>query len=266
VTVAPTVHFRQAGQGPGVVCLHSNAASASQWRALMDRLAPRYTVVAPDSYGAGKSPAWPEGGATLRGEVALLEPAFQAAGDSFVLVGHSYGAAIALVAAALRPERVRALALYEPTLFSLVDHQQPPPNGADGIKAAVMRSIAALGAGDEDGAAREFIDFWMGAGAWAAMPPARKPAITTAVRDVEGWARALVGEPMRLEDFGAALQMPVLLMTGQHSPASGHAPARVLQPVLRQCQTVEFRGLGHMGPLTHPEPVNAAIEAFLDRL
>ena len=37
----PDVFFREAGRGPGVVCLHSNASSSSQWRALMDGLAPR---------------------------------------------------------------------------------------------------------------------------------------------------------------------------------------------------------------------------------
>jgi len=28
---------------------------------------------------------------------------------------------------------------------------------------------------------------------------------------------------------------------------------------------VEFEELGHMGPVTHPEPVNAAIRTFLGR-
>ena len=79
----------------------------------------------------------------LRDEVELLAPAFAAAGGPCVLVGHSYGAAVALVAAATYPERVRALALYEPTLFALVDAGEPPPNDADGIKAAVTVSITA---------------------------------------------------------------------------------------------------------------------------
>jgi hypothetical protein len=28
---------------------------------------------------------------------------------------------------------------------------------------------------------------------------------------------------------------------------------------------VEFESLGHMGPVTHPDPVNEVIEQFLDR-
>ncbi|MGQ0764186.1 MAG: alpha/beta fold hydrolase [Gemmatimonadota bacterium] len=45
----------------------------------------------------------------------------QEAGDRFSLVGHSYGGAVALLAALKYRSRVRSLALYEPTLFALVD-------------------------------------------------------------------------------------------------------------------------------------------------
>lgn len=101
--------FREAGAGPGVVCIHSNASSSSQWRGLMDRLSGRFRVFAPDSLGAGKSPPWPAAGEVcLRDEVALLEPVFAMAGDPFFLVGHSYGASVALVTALTHPGRVRA--------------------------------------------------------------------------------------------------------------------------------------------------------------
>jgi hypothetical protein len=64
--------FREAGTGPGVVCLHSNASSSAQWRALMDVLAPRFHVLAPDSYGSGKDPEWPSDRVSfLRDEVTL---------------------------------------------------------------------------------------------------------------------------------------------------------------------------------------------------
>jgi len=52
-------HVREAGAGPGVVCVHSNASTSTQWRALMERLSPQYHVLAADSLGAGQSPAWP---------------------------------------------------------------------------------------------------------------------------------------------------------------------------------------------------------------
>lgn len=79
--------FREAGAGPGVVCMHSNASSSSQWRGLMERLAPKFRVLAPDSYGAGKSPAWPtDRPVSLHDEAGLLEPIFALAGEPMALV------------------------------------------------------------------------------------------------------------------------------------------------------------------------------------
>ena len=94
----------------------------------METLAPKFHVVAADSYGAGKSPAWPTHcPVCLQDEVALLEPVFARAGNPFALVAHSYGAAVALIAAVSQPQRIRSLALYEPTLFALLDAESPPP-------------------------------------------------------------------------------------------------------------------------------------------
>jgi pimeloyl-ACP methyl ester carboxylesterase len=259
-------HFREAGAGPGVVCLHSNASSSSQWRTLMELLAPKFHVLAADCYGAGKSPAWPgDRPFWLRDEVAFLEPVFERAGEPFTLVGHSYGAGVALVAAVMQPRRVRALALYEPTLFSVVDAESPPPNDADGIRQTVADGLAALQAGDQDRAAGRFIDYWMGKGSWARTPEARKPAIAASVVGMHNWAHALMKEPTSVAAF-RDLKMPVLYMTGSDSPASSRGVARILTKVLPQVEVVEFEGLGHMAPVTHPEPVNAAIARFLERL
>lgn len=256
--------FRETGEGPGVVCVHANASTSGQWRELGERLAPRFRVLAPDSYGAGKGPAWPAARHTLRTEVDLLEPVFARAGTPHFLVGHSYGAAVALLAAVLRPERVRGLVLYEPTLFSLVDADVPRPNGVEGIREVAVTAGAAVVAGDAPEAARIFIDFWMGAGTFDAMPAGRRDAIAQACGNVAGWWRALSAEPTPLSAF-ASLAMPVLYMTGGHSPESAQAVARVLLPVLRDVRVVRFEHLGHMGPVTHAGVVNAEIQDFLER-
>ena len=171
-------HIREAGSGSGVVCLHANASISAQWRGLIELLAPNHHVLAPDLYGSGNSPDWHSAREiALRDEAAFIAPVLARAGAPLSLVGHSHGAAVALIAALANPGRIRALAVYAPTLFSLVDAQSPAPNGADGIRNAVLAAGAALDAADPDAAARHFIDFWMGAGSWAATPVQRKPAI-----------------------------------------------------------------------------------------
>lgn len=254
---------REAGSGPGVVCLHGNASSSSQWRGLIELLEATHHVFAPDTYGSGKSPDWSsDREISLRDEVEFIEPVMAQAGAPLTLVGHSYGAAIALMTALANPGRVRALVLYEPTLFAIVDAQSPSPNGADGIRGAVAAASAALDAGDRDRAAEHFIDFWMGAGSWQAIPVQRKPAISDSTVNIRRWSHALFTEATPVNAF-AALKIPILYMLGNQSPESAHAVARILIPVLLQVRTVEFPGLGHMGPVTHPEVVNAEIARFL---
>ena len=257
--------FREAGSGPGLVCIHCNASSSSQWRPLMDRLAPRHRVLAPDTHGAGRGPAWPGDRAlTLHDEVALLEPVFTRAGEPFALIGHSYGAAVALLAALQQPQRVRALVLYEPTLFGLIDAASPMPNAADGIRQTVVLAAAALARGDRGAAAEIFIDYWMGEGAWFAKPEAQRSAIEAAVVNVQGWGSALFGDGTPLAAF-RALKMPVLMMQGSETTPSARAVVTLLARTLPQVETVILRGLGHMGPITHPAQVDEAIEGFLRR-
>ncbi|MEQ1650597.1 MAG: alpha/beta hydrolase [Hyphomicrobiaceae bacterium] len=258
--------FREAGTGPGVVCFHANASVSGQWRTLSERLQNRFRVLAVDSYGSGKSPEWPSDRIiTLNDEAALVEPVLARAAAPVILVGHSYGAAIALRIAAQNPGRVRALALYEPTLFALIERDGPAPNDADGIRDAVELASAALDRGDSDEAARCFIDYWMGHGSWAATPHERKPAIANAVVNVRRWAHALWLEPTPLSTF-AQLQIPVLLMTGARSTQSAHGVARRLLGVLPRATHREFPKLGHMGPVTHPAIVDQAIDEFLSGL
>jgi pimeloyl-ACP methyl ester carboxylesterase len=93
-------YVREVGAGIPVVCIHASASSSGQWRALMERLSDRFRVIAVDLYGSGKTQVWPEGRPMyLDDELVLLRPVFRAAGESFHLVGHSYGAAVALKAA-----------------------------------------------------------------------------------------------------------------------------------------------------------------------
>lgn len=261
----PRPYVREAGAGPGVVCLHANASTSAQWRPLMDLLSCSWHVLAPDCYGSGKSTDWPSRHSIrLDDEVDFIEPVLARAGFPVALVGHSYGAAIAANAALRDPARVRALALYEPTLFSLIDAQAPPPNAADGIKRAVSAAIAALDAGRPQDAARHFIDYWMGEGSWASTPPEKRAPIAESVSNIRRWAHALLTESVSLEAF-RALDLPVLYMVGERSTAAAHGVARLLAPALPRAWLVTFPVLGHMGPLTHPAIVNAEVARFLER-
>ena len=60
--------------------------------------------------------------------------------------------------------------------------------------------------------------------------------------------------------------MPVLLLAGGRTTTSARGVTRLLAATLPRVEVQEFAELGHMGPVTHPEPVNAAIARFLERV
>ena len=260
----PGAHFREAGAGPAVVCIHASASSSAQWRPLMDRLAGRFRTLAVDLYGCGRSPTWPSNRArSLADEVALLAPVFAAAGDRFHLIVHSYGGAVALKAALADPGRLRSLVVFEPVLFSVLFDQDPTQPAAREIAAVRADTVAAVDARTPDASGARFVDYWMGAGGWASMQEPRRAAVAAAMGNVTAQWHAAFTDPTPLSAF-SALDVPALFITGSDSPASARGVAQLLTKVLPRVNAVEIEGVGHMGPVTHPDRVNALIERHLE--
>jgi pimeloyl-ACP methyl ester carboxylesterase len=269
-TAAPSVmqpqapYFREAGSGTPVVCIHSSASSSGQWRALMERLADRFRVIAVDLYGAGKTAAWPQDHPMhLDDELTLLSSVFRAAGDRFHLIGHSFGAAIALKAALADRDRLLSLVLYEPALFSVLMADATERTAAREILAVRDDTIRLVDEGNLDASAQRFVDYWAGDGAWAATPEARRPVLAAAMRAVKLEWHAAFYEPTPLCAF-AAVTVPTLFMSGTKSKAPALAVARLMTAALPRVRIEEIEGVGHMAPVTHPDTVNPLVERFLE--
>ena len=257
-------YFREAGSGTSVVCIHSSASSSGQWRALMERLADRFRVIAVDLYGSGKTAAWPQNQPMrLDDEVALLRSVFRDAGDRFHLIGHSFGGAIALKAALADRDRLLSLVLYEPVLFSVLMADAPESAAAREILALRDDTLRLLEEGNPNASAQRFVDHWAGDGAWAATLEPRRAVLAAAMRAVKPEWNAVFCDPAPLSAF-AAVTVPTLFLTGAKSPASALAVARLVTSVLPCVDVKEIDGVGHMAPVTHPDTVNPLIEQFLD--
>jgi len=260
----PAPYFREAGTGTSVVCIHASASSSSQWRALMECVAHRFRVIAVDLYGSGKTAAWLQDQPMyLHDELALLSSVFEAAGDRFHLIGHSFGGAIALKAALEDRNRLISLVLYEPVLFSVLMADAPQSPAAREILAVRDDTIRLVDEGDLDASAQRFVDYWMGEGAWVATPERRRPVLAAAMRAVKREWHAAFYEPTPLSAFAAA-DVPTLFLTGTKSTASARAVARLVAAVLPRARVEEIDGVGHMAPVTHPDRVNPLIERFLE--
>ena len=107
------------GNGPLLHFAHANGFNAETYRSLLAPLSNNLTIVASDARGHGRTtlPATPglqQGWTIFRDD--LLGILDRIAPNGAILAGHSMGATASLMAAALRPEKVRALVLVEPVL------------------------------------------------------------------------------------------------------------------------------------------------------
>jgi pimeloyl-ACP methyl ester carboxylesterase len=97
------------GQGPPVVLVHGSIVAARRtWRHQLV-LAEHWSLCLPNRPGFADSPPLERG--DFEAEAPLIA---ELLGDGAHLVGHSYGAVIALLAAAQRPEAIRSLTVSEP--------------------------------------------------------------------------------------------------------------------------------------------------------
>jgi pimeloyl-ACP methyl ester carboxylesterase len=109
VTRGPAnMHVSTLGEGPSIIFVHGGGEGGlSAWNAQLP-LADRFRLVVPYRPGYGESPS-------LGGEdfEAHAIPIAELLGDGAHIVGQSYGAIVAMLAAARRPEAVRSLTLVE---------------------------------------------------------------------------------------------------------------------------------------------------------
>ena len=244
-----------------ILCLHCSTGSSRQWRSLEAALGRACRIIAPDLLGYGDNPPWEPGRAlSLAAEVRRLLPLLP--GEPVDVVAHSFGAAVAVKLALDHPHRVRSLTLYEPVLFGLLEADSDAHGAIAEIDAIRVAVGGALADGDTDTAARRFVDFWSGDGAWAGTPEARRAPVRTRIYKVRADFRALIADRTTRADL-ERLDVPALCLSGARSPEATRRIVDVLARALPRAERRCFAGAGHLGPLTHADDVNACIVEFL---
>ncbi len=253
------IHQQTWGHGAqDALLLHCSLASSDAWRGVAGHLADDLTMTALDFPGHGKSADWNRAGDyhTLCRDVAagfLTRPMH--------LIGHSFGATVALRLAVERPDMVRSLTLIEPVFFAAA-------KGTAEYAEHEVESrpfVKALEQGDKEVAARVFTETWGVGTAWATVPAAMRAYIMARIDLISAAMPALYQDNARLLPQGQleAVACPVLLIEGAQSPAIISAINDALAARLPHVTRVRIKGAAHMVPITHPQQVAATIGDFL---
>ena len=250
---------------PVVILLHGSASSPRQWQPYMERFALRYRAVAPPLIGYARGSDWrPGSAASLDREVALLEPWLYLAAEGAHLVGHSFGAAVALHATLRYPGRVRSVVAYEPVLFNLLAGAPRARRQAASIarlRAAVKRYCAAA---DLAAAGRVFVHYWSGEGAWDRLTPDRRQAIALRMPKVDAEFDAVLADTMPPLAVYRDLHAPVLCLYGSRTRGATRQVAQLLWTVLARADLLELPGADHLGPITHADQVGGLAQRHID--
>jgi pimeloyl-ACP methyl ester carboxylesterase len=117
------LHYTDQGEGPAVVLIHGFGSSLEIWHRVVPQLLPNHRVIAIDLKGFGWS-SRPEGNYSPTEQGRLVLAAMSKLGVKEAhIVGHSWGASVALALALQSPERVKRLALYGAWIY---EEQLPP--------------------------------------------------------------------------------------------------------------------------------------------
>jgi pimeloyl-ACP methyl ester carboxylesterase len=227
-----------------IVLLHEALGSVSHWRDFPSRLVERchmdVLVYSRLGHGQSEGPPSPRTRDYYQHQALEVLPALLTACNTRcpILLGHSEGAAIALIYAATRPENTRALILESPILHA-------EPAAAEGM---AMAEHAWRTTDFREKLARHHRDPDAVFHAWLS------------IRDSD----SLLSLP--LEAHLPPVRCPILMLQGAHDEYATHRQADALHQFAPQMQLARLMESGHTPHREQPEIVLDRIESFLREL
>ena len=249
------LYYEEHGEGEPILCIHGGGSTALMWADAVHELARLGRVIAYDRRGCTRSerpdPYERTSVPEQADDAAALLDALTA--TPAVVIGRSYGGAVAIDLALRSPDRVRALVLLEGDALGL------SPEGLEWTRAlrALLRDVAA--ADGVDAAYAALVDEVLGEGAWDTFP--------SEVREVlAGNGPALLAEleyvdqPMPDAAAFATIDKPALLVGASDSPREQREMTEAMANVLPDARMALVSG-GHL-----INPAAPAVLAFVEEV
>lgn len=247
--------YEERGAGDAIVFSHGFLMDRTMFAAQVEALSGSWRTIAWDERGHGLTRSTAEPFSYWDSASDLLGLLDALGVERAVLVGMSQGGFLSLRAALSAPERVRALILLDsqagtedpakaPYYDQLIDSWE-----ADGLSDELGAIVASIVIGSDAALSTPWIERWRG--------------IDTAV------LRQIYATLMTRDDITERVReiaAPTLVVHGEADVAIDPARAHALTDLMPNATLQTIPGAGHAANLTHPAPVNAAIERFLAAL
>lgn len=247
------IAVQKAGAGPALLLIHGALLNATiTWFAVMPRLAEKYTVFAMDR--RGRAPSGDNKDYAIGQEADDVINVIAAIGEPVVILSHSYGALVTLMAAP-RLQKVRQLILYEPPGVI------PGPESSDAIskmesalEAGNLEEVVTVFLRDQIGAPPEVLAGFKKSPVW--------PVVLQIAPTLPRESRTVNASRLPRESL-AACRIPTTVLAGSETPGRLREGVNVLAQTIPDCRLVILDGQGHTAMMQAPELfVEKVVEAI----
>ena len=259
---AGRIDYAESGNGPTVVLVPGSCSTGAAWRAMMAQWGDRFRYVTTSLLGYGcTAERRTADDASIVHEIDALDAVIRRAGGPVHLVGHSYGGMVALATALRGRVEIASLTLIE-TPAAMLLHER----GEDAHYASFRRMTDTYFSAFERGepaAIAEMIDFYGGAGTFAAWPARlRDYAIETTHVNILDWSSAF-GNPLS-PSILAAIDVPTLVLWGGASPAAVQRANELLADCIKGSARMTVAGAAHFMIATHVAEIAPVIARHIE--
>ena len=254
------------GAARRALAIHCTLGHVGAWRGMAAALNSDVSLLAYDLPSHGRSGVWDRTGNVHDVATDMARALIASSQEGPIdLIGHSFGATVALRIAVESPELVRSLTMIEPVYFAVAIEDDPEILVAHQKASEPLN--AAFASGDEREAARVFHRDWGDGSDWADLPERMRDHMARLVHYVPASGAFLHHDSAGLLQGGRMAQaaMPAVLIEGDQSPPMSARVAVSLEKRLPDVERVIIKGAGHMLPVTHSELVAEPVRALLAR-
>jgi len=265
-TAPPGLALVVRGGGPDVVLVHGALGDYRQWTPIGEALSRAHRVTAVSRRFHWPSRSIPRDSEyTFEAQSADLSALLATFDHPVYLIGHSYGAGVALLAALSHPERVRSLTPIEPPFASLVSASVPGFESERASRDSMVGAVrAAAQTGDPERIAKVLMD-WMqgGPGGFQRLPgDVRAQLVANAATAI----RIFATPPPRVTcDRLRGLSVPVLVLRGEHTRGWFRCICEATVDCLPHAEAGIIPAAGHMSIVENPTDAARLIGAFIAR-